>query len=72
MGIEPITRLGGKFHPHYLPVVFIGLENTPKVTNTGKWSFELAHLEIATEILIKLNDQAHLEIATEILIKFLK
>ena len=31
------ARLGGKFHHRYLPVVFTGLENTPKVANTGKY-----------------------------------
>ena len=30
-------RLGGKFHPRYLPVAFAGLENTPQVANTGKY-----------------------------------
>ena len=42
--------------PPYLPVVFTGLENTPKVANTGKyWSIELCHFERTTEILSKLN-----------------
>ena len=26
-----MARLGGKFHPRYLPVAFTGLENTPQV-----------------------------------------
>ena len=33
------ARLGGKFHPWYLPVVFTGLENTPEVANTGQLNF---------------------------------
>ena len=36
-----IPRLGGKFHPRYLPVVFTGLENTLKVANTGQLNFLL-------------------------------
>ena len=34
-------RLGGKFHPRYLPVTFTGLGNTPQVANTGKLIFFL-------------------------------
>ena len=49
------ARLGSKFHPRYLPVVFTSLENTPKVANTSKyWSVELSHLEIITQSLLKL------------------
>ena len=30
-----MSRLGGKFHSCYSPVVFTGLENTLKVANTS-------------------------------------
>ena len=44
------SRLGGKFHPRYLPwhlPVFTGLENTPQVANTGKyWQIEFFCLKM--------------------------
>ena len=50
-----MPRLGGKFKPQYLPVVFTGLEYTPLVANTSKyWSTEHFQLERTTEILTKL------------------